>query len=546
MGGGIYKRDIVGYVLCALVLGVILLGPAHRYHLFDGHELVHFGYLNDLRNGKLIVAETRMQYGPLLGLSTYWFMSLVGFDIEHFRLYWVLVTYIFMLGAVLFLRRIFLQWTWVGLGLLFILFFTHVSFYLPDSSGLNSGFYGYANPGRLGFAFLTLLILFRKGGGPPSPLRCLIAGVLQGACFFYAQESGLPAIAASAAYILLAGREKGVSYLSGIAALLGGFGLFSFLFSLPYMLRGLFKEFLINIMEMPLMVSKGYSNTPFPSILEELASDPLGAVTKTALFYWVPVIYLVSAFRLERRWAIHGLSHQDSFMFASAVFGLASFRSVLARSDSTHLLTVFLPAIILLLCLMKEGRESSLSGLRKWVWNVGLVLILLYSSVLSLRNPLQVAEGVWNKIRHFPLPPIEKSLVPFPHERGGGLMLPAEGSWCINFQFDTRDVAAAKEITRVAGSYPVYIRVPLKQPLLYFLSGVRSATAYSEYEANVFLRRHFIEIDYQLKKTPPYLVVTSMPVSLLGGLYELREVLPGPYYFYVKRLVSPDLPGRLP
>ena len=535
MGGGINKRDILGYVLCAVVLGVILLGPGHRYHLLDGHEIVHFGYLNDLRHGKLIVAETRMQYGPLLGLSIYWFMSLVGFDIEHFRLYWVLATYIFMLGAVFLLKRIFLKWIWVGLGLLLILFFTHVSFYLPDSSGLNSGFYGYANPGRLGFAFLTLLILFGRGGEPPSPLRCLIAGILQGACFFYAQESGLPAIAASVVYIFLVGRDKGASYVSGIAALLGGVGLFTFLFSLPYMLRGLFKSFVINMMEMPLMVSKGYSNTPFPSILEDITLDPLGAMTTTALFYWGPIIYLVSAFRVERRWAIQGLSNKDSFMFASAVFGLASFRGVLARSDSTHLLTVLLPAIILLLYLMKESREGSLSGIQRWIWNVGFVLMLLYGSVLSLKNPLLVAEGIWNKIRHFPFPPIEKSLVQFPHERGGRLMLPAEGSWSVNFQLDAQDIAAAKEIARVAGSYPVYIRVPLKQPLLYFLSGVQSATAYSEYEANVFLKRHFIEIDNQLKKTPPFLVVTSVPLSSLGGLYEQIEVLPGPYYFYVRR-----------
>ena len=312
------------------------------------------------------------------------------------------------------------------------------------------------------------------------------------------------------------------------------------------MLRGLFKKFLINMMEMPFMVSKGYSNTPFPSILKELASDPLSAMTKTALFYWAPVIYLVSVFHLERRWSLHSLSPRDALMSAVAIFGLVSFRSVLGRTDTTHLFTALFPAVVLCVYLLKESWEQRPAFLSRWTWFAECALVLLYISVLPLRSPYQVASGIWKKLEHFPAPQMEKPLVPFPHERGGRLMLPAEGSWCSNFQFDTRDIDAAKEISRVAGSYPVYIRVPLKQPLLYFLSGVRSATAYSEYEANVFLRRHYIEIDDQLKKTPPYLVVTSMPMSSLGGSYDLREVLPGPYYFYVQRLASPDLPGRLP
>ena len=452
-----WRRSILLTLPLAVIGLWLLFGPGIPIAAINGHEMVHLGYLSQMRRGAVLNVDTFMNYGPLLGASIFGFMKGVGFHLIGFRWYWhgaALVAWILiMLAAWRNLRSPLLA---SGLALYTLLYTAVVSF-LPDRGGFYHAAWGWANPLRHGAPVLCIIFL------GPLLLRArwvaaFIAGCFVIATTFYAQETGVPSLLALGALLFLGARTQRsvasrlIAFSTGLAA---GFLAVSF----PALMRAEMGSFLRATFEAPRIVLEGAANKPFPALAGP-ASWPY---------------YVVSAVTLGLL-LFHGArarsgSHADAVPFALATYGSLAFVTVLVRADRSHLLNIALCFwMLVFLGLDRLLRLRSVS--RAWT----------YASLTLLVLPLVVVPPGAGAIVHaiqgrFTRPEPPPGWMRLDLERGG-IWLPKD-AWFEGEPQNHGDVRGVALIESLAGDRPTQI-LGSQASLYYFLTGVQAAVPYTD------------------------------------------------------------------
>jgi hypothetical protein len=452
-----WRRSLCFTIPFALGGFWLFFGPGIPMAALNGHEMVHLGYLSQMRRGALLNVDTFMNYGPLLGASIFGFMKVVGFHLVGFRWYWhaaALVTWILIvLAGWKNLRQPLLV---LLLALYAVLYTAAVSF-LPDRAGFYHAAWGWANPLRHGAPVLCIVFL-----GPPllraRRMAALIAGCLVVATLFYAQETGVASLVALGTLLVLGARTHR-SVISQIVMFSAGLVAAFLVVTLPALVRGEMGSFLRATFEAPRIVLEGAANKPFPA-LDGPSSWP---------YYVVPLVTLGLLLWHGRR-ARRG-SHADAVPFALATYGSIAFVTMLVRADRSHLLNIALCFwMLVFLGLDRLFRRQFVT--RPWIYASLAVLILFF--VVLPPGAGAIVHAMQGRFAHPEPPP---GWMKLDLDRGG-IWVP-HGEWFEGEPQNHGDVRGVTLIKTLADDRPTQI-LGSQASLYYFLTGVRAAVPYTD------------------------------------------------------------------
>ena len=253
------------------------------------------------------------------------------------------------------------------------LIFTHLLYTFLDA-GSNYSF-GWADFGRI--AFPTAAGAFLVGAaGAGQRRRAFVLAAAAGLTCFYVQELGpvvvLAVLGATVGALLFSPRspasEERSAGLKTVGTVIGGVSCGVLAFVLPYVLAGKGVLLLKTIALTASLFSSGLGALPFPVCITDISSwRRMFTETRTGglrVEYLVaPAIYLCTLVvivpaSIRRQW-----SGRTSLMCFLFLFGVGSFRVALGRSDIGHLLSVTLPAVLLLVGLASDAIDTWTSGL---------------------------------------------------------------------------------------------------------------------------------------------------------------------------------------
>ncbi len=474
--------------IAALVFGALFVGPGVAYAPLDGHEVIHFGYLNEVDHGRLLNVDTRIIYGPLQGYSIYAFMRFFGFDLVGFRLYWNVLTALCLTLLFCFLFRRLNDRRLLVPAMLYIVLCTTAQYHLPDGRGINGGFWGWANVLRHGWVTLAALFLAgplqraapatgrdrapdaagepARGGFAWAPL---VAGVVAALGGQYAQDTAPQGFVALGALVVLSRlNDPGRLIRRDLPLMFTGAAAGLMLVLLPAVVRGAVPEFIDATSRWPGLFMKGAGNLPFPSLLEGSLAARFGALP----YFLVPALGLGF---LYHNWTafLRGV-RIPPLEGALAIYTVLSTVSLLVRADASHLYNVTLAPIVLsFLTLDRVLRERRIGNGRGAILAGALCLPLVFLSP----GILDLGKGLAGRILHpVPAPPAGWEKIPL--ERGG-IWTPA-GDWFNTPVFGGKDdPATVRMIETLAAGRPVYI-VGRKASLYYFLADAPSAVPFTD------------------------------------------------------------------
>jgi hypothetical protein len=365
---------------------------------FYGELGQHLAWGNALLHGGLHGKDFFCLYGPLYDLGGVAFWALLGRSIDSWELY-VLVNRalallgLMLLGCALLQRRI-----WVFAIPLLV---PHVT-------------------GRLGIALFGLLFLcsWLQSG----KLRwSLFAGLTGGAALLYSQEFGA-ALCVTAAVALALRRDlrAALTFAAGVTGVVTPLLVY-------YAVNGALGPMLHDLVAFPGYVLAGFGKRPFPALYSHLplasswsSADSLAPVRLAYCIAAVCVAGLLLALpisRLDPRRPLASLSgvvaglQRDPWrasVLLTSLFGLLCFRVALGRSDTSHILTTFPPAALLLVVAFDRllGIRRPGHGPRPLaVWRVAVLgIFLLHSGFAEFATPVsnlrKSAGNVVRLVRH--------------------------------------------------------------------------------------------------------------------------------------------------
>jgi len=376
--------------LAAMFAMAVLLGPGLGIHLSnvvngvpDG-ELTqdtfkflaetgqHLAWANALAHGGFQGRDFFCLYGPFYDLGLVGFWSLVDRSVAASGLYLGLIRLVawvclFGVTATLVRRR-------------FLILL--VPFLVPVVKL------------RVGLALLAFVFLFLWLRSDRR-IWCLASGIAAAVSALFSQEFGAAFVfAAAVGFAVRRDHRAALVFTAGFAAVVAPTLLY-------YAVHGALGPMLHDIATYPSYVMAGYANLPYPPLLPSLPLDlsELG-LRKSAILrlsYAVPAVCVaglllsVGISRIEWRRPLTSLRETAVRLerdpgrlavFLVALFGLASFRSALGRSDPSHL-QVAMPGAVALLCvgvdrtldLWRAGREMRPLAVSRSALLVGLLLL---------------------------------------------------------------------------------------------------------------------------------------------------------------------------
>jgi hypothetical protein len=368
------------------------------------HEAGSYGWSNSIVHGKLMMADAGLLYGPLRSYALVLYMAFAGMTAEQVRLGQAFFT-LGSLGILIALGWRFVDRHGVAMG-------WYVYLLLVGTFALNWMNYhdiiafGWADLGRIAIP------LFAAVGGIASFVTRTRNGELDrrgklalagwGAAAFaatlWAQEFGVCTLAvllsvpfvhllfargSLSARARLAGATL-ASYGAGLAAAAG-------LFLGFYALHGRAGLFLSTVNEQTAAFASGsYGALQIPVdestfLVQARLFDNAPHEGFVLEYVLAPAVYAFALAALTLRAVARRWSDGDTLTFAVLLFGMASFRFALGRTDITHLVTVTAPAVILTVRFVVEGvraRYASRAGtaaLRSVV--AGTAVVMAFASL---------------------------------------------------------------------------------------------------------------------------------------------------------------------
>ena len=470
-----WRRSLLLTMPFVLLGAWLFFGPGIPMSAINGHEMVHLGYLSQMKKGAVLNVDTFMNYGPLLGTSIFGFMKVAGFHLVGFRWYWHATALLALILVALAAWRYVRHPVLAILFVVYTLLYTAIGIFLPDRAGFYHAAWGWANPLRHGAAVLCILLL----AGPLREQRrwaAFGAGAFMAATTFYAQETGLASVLALGA-LLVFGAHGYRALASRLCILSAGLAAMFLVICLPALARGELATFLRVTFEAPRIVLEGAANKPFP-ILGSPGSWP---------YYVLPLVTL--GLLLRHGVGVRNGSQADARTFALAMYGSIAFVTVLVRADRSHLLNVGLCFWALIFLNLDRLERARIRTPYRHAW-LALGFVPLF--VLPPAG-WAIAHGIQGRLRH-PEPPPGWAKLDL--ERGG-IWVPGN-EWFEGEPQNHGDARGVAFVRSLSAGHPTLI-LGTQASLYYFLAEVKAAVPYTdlasqgvtEYHRRRFLATYF-------------------------------------------------------
>jgi hypothetical protein len=451
--------------------------PLIHYRDIDVHEGLHLAWVSHLFSGIRPGSGMALNYGPLYAFSLAGFLASTGVTVIQERWYFYVCQVAGLLCAWVVLRTLCRRLVFAFAGMMLFAVLT-VSFVV---------WYGYANGLRPGLGLLAILAGWRAFADETDDgraWRCFGAGALLGVSFLYSPETGICALLATAVPALFMAVRRGMGGAVGRLAAFAA-GLASTVVTVVWVgFSGSMTEKTGALFEYLRLYSAGFYSLPFPP-LEVPSSGNAGDIVLFLLQdgwlgYAQPVIYIVVAletsaaaitgtFREKRRW----------LELALLVFGAASFRTAMGRSDLIHIRMASPAAVILLACQIERGWDvTAVWGRSRGWFRSGLafswlfiVIFVARQAVTAYRAPFFWAVGTaWSAKSGREAALARRDIdtgarIRWNHPRAGVL-------WTNRPQKDDWTTAAGLLGERLAPGEPIYANFGAE--LAYFLTGHNS------------------------------------------------------------------------
>ncbi|MDD5543131.1 MAG: hypothetical protein PHX83_08140 [Acidobacteriia bacterium] len=381
------RRPVPAALLLAFLLVLyysprFFLRTAYFFHFFfeEGH---YYGALQEMLRGHLLYRDVFFIYGPLSVYPAYWLMRLFGPHVEWLRVQTFSFDVIAIVLVYYFLRRFTRRplTPFVGTLLFIVLYF-------PDWAAPSGGVFRY-------FSGIIPLMILSRYFRTRQIKWLVIIGLSIGGVLFYSQEVGLCAFIATLMAMVGEGFEAGFSrwkktlgraFIIALSTLVT-FGL-GFVF---FAFRGGGAAFWEVVWKYPHEVGLGYFGLPYPNLLQStfnLLHHPDHQTLRIWLWVmegYLPILlYLVLAVVYLVRFLKRQLGSDGVVWAGVVIYGMALFRTALARSNYLKLNWCLVPALLVLLkgmdelwCSLGQDRRSTtrLSRLMRY-GNAALIVVL--------------------------------------------------------------------------------------------------------------------------------------------------------------------------
>lgn len=336
-------RRWIERLVVALVVMLLLWPPfLARYGPFI-EDNIFTNALHRMHGGMMPYRDFEFLYGPLMLVSASWWTRLVGYSLESYYAWLLLLEVVQYVVLVALLQRLVPEFR------ARVLIFLAIAVLLANPLlGLN-----YNGIRRL-LPLAALLLLSRD---PTSTRRAIVAGIMLGLGVAYAHDFGLVALVASAGLFGLLWLRAPSLALFRTAALLGTVAIATWLLVASLLLGDAFPVYLSDTRSLVTRFSAGEAGFRFYWTANSLAGFALlslaGVLVGRGIAHW------------RERAPIWG----DSFFVVATIATLLSLKSGLNRSDVWHLDGALFPlAIAFLLPLprsafawsAKEGRVATM------------------------------------------------------------------------------------------------------------------------------------------------------------------------------------------
>ena len=369
------------------------------------HETGSYGWTASVLHGKLMMADAGLVYGPLRSYALALYVRLAGVTAEQVRLGQALMT----LGALALIVAI--GWRLVerraaAMGwYLFLMLVGTIALDWMNYTGVIA--FGWADLGRIGLPLYALvggidamLAAERAGEVDRASARRLCAwGIGAVIAMLWAQEFGactiggllvVPVVHALLGRGPFARRARFAGAVLGYtgAGIAAAFAVF-FAFYAAY---GKLGAFFTNVaLNSAAFASGSFGALPFPgketTILswERLMANA-GHEGFSLEYALPPAVYFVTLVALASRAASRRWGPRDAMTLAVLLFGVASFRFALGRTDYLHTATTSLPATILVVRLFVEAASAAYgSRYATWALRAAAVAIAFFLAGASTR-----------------------------------------------------------------------------------------------------------------------------------------------------------------
>ncbi len=353
----------------------------------NSHETGAYATVNSILHGKLMMADAGLIYGPMRSYALTLYMLVAGVTAEQVRLGQALMNHAVLLVLLALGWRLVDRRRLAMVWYVYLLFVATMLFiWMNYNGGAGMTAFGWADLGRIGLPFLASVggaasLVGATGGGAldrTGALKLAAWGGLAGMATLWAQEFGVCAVLALAcvpvAHFVLTpeplpvGRRARLAAAS-VASFVGGSAFVLGLDVAIYALFGRARLFLSTVTDQSAAFTSGsYGSFPFPATEANfLHWNGIAAVSPhlggTALEFVAPVaVYLFALTGLISRALSSSWRNRDTVTLAIALFGLASFRFALGRSDYLHLVATTLPAVALVPRLAVEAIRATYSA----------------------------------------------------------------------------------------------------------------------------------------------------------------------------------------
>lgn len=333
----------------------------------NSHEAGKYAWLNSFYHGKLFMADTALLYGPLRELLLAIYVALVGKTAEHVRMGQILIHLGFLASMLFTVWIAARRQLWALVWGAFLVITTTLA--LPWLDVVHLLAFGWSDLGRIAFALFTIVGALELARDDRSLAGW---GVIATLSILYSQETGPAAVAAILAAIVVdsfvrpqasggwRGRAQRAAARAG--AFLGGVVVSALLVVLLYALFGRGTLFVVTFYKfVSLFASGSLAGVPFP--VNEHTFETWRSLTADApreggfiLEYVLPVgIYLITGAALIAGAVARPWSRRATLLLGLVVFGIASHRVAMGRSDYYHTITVTAPAALLAVALAVDA-----------------------------------------------------------------------------------------------------------------------------------------------------------------------------------------------
>jgi hypothetical protein len=389
---------ITAGLLTALGLAYYFTGPPWYLNRVAGSNSLLYqedvyltGFQAISRGAVPYIGPAAIQYGPGSQWFAYEYMRhLAAFSVVGFRESWA-------------------TFEWVGVSILFVVFFLALGYvrglvavllsaliypamhqleFVPGAA--YSGLFAWASPLRYAGAISLLLLLpaaIRRAPAWRGLAGAFVLGLLWGLLSYVAQENlaaGAVGALVLAALLLFSGTAAVRSVVTSLVAVLSGFIVSWLPVVVFYAGKGLLGRFLYLYFLDPRAVAEGYSNTPWGGV-HPTGGEALLDAPWAHMYYALPFVLAVLAllavvkfgpFRVATEWS------KDRIMLVSClVTTILLYQGAMLRADADHLTgTMF--AVPVLVVAVATVLPRLLGG--RQLLTVGLAGVLIFATSLLL------------------------------------------------------------------------------------------------------------------------------------------------------------------